>query len=316
MKRNVTPVFFALISLSVSFFVAGIVLEKIFFDEVYYKKSITHGYWPVDEQVRMEDFGKRGRDMATLMNNINNTKIVLGATTLREVYTILVFGDSYVWGKGIKNEHRFAKVLEETLNTIRPTRVIALGNSGDNLLDNYLKYLLSTRIFPEASLYIFGVVNNDLFMNQRHRYDAATNVSSLLSGCEGAVVNDLLPGETYNKEDYARRIIMSAEKTSTNWCVFQKLLRVLPTNKTMYLNLDGFLYPGWEIINAIMNEFVSNGMNVIPRAMPAVNKEDNNRRMLVSEKDSHPSAYANKKIADVLFREITTNPTWGFGKTK
>lgn len=322
MKTKLTLCFFCLLSLLLSLLFAGWTAENIFFDKLFYKKSIIHGYWPEGKQITLDMFGARARDMATLFNlkdaysgnAESGGRAVLGAHDQKKVYTIVVIGDSYVWGEGIKNEARFVKILEDSLNGVRPTRVISLGNSGDNIIENYLKYKISFRVFSDADLYIFTLVNNDLLFNQRFQYYDSEAGNELIKNC-GVPVLELLPGETrLSRQIFTERIAEATKETSFNWCVFQKILPLLPSRNAMYFTPDVFLYPTWDEVNKTIREYERVGLTVFPTRESSVDNIKIDTRMYVSRRETHPSAYANKMFAEILFEEITNNPKWGFVK--
>lgn len=332
MRSRIISTLLLLSSLLLSLLLINWAAENVFFDKLFYKKSILHGYWVPGAQLNNESFGLRGRDMATLFSQKNKYEVnitteertVLGASVQKEAYTIVVIGDSYVWGEGIRNEARFVKVLEDTLNTIRPTHIISLGNSGDNILENYLKYTISLRVFPDADLYVFALVNNDLLYSQRFRYYDGGTGEGVVKSCDGVPIFEPSPSEIHiDRQTFSRRVAEATTEPGFNWCMFQKILQLLPHSNAIYFTPDVFLYPTWEDINKIMNEFERAGLSVIPSreqgkrsigGSQEMNYEKFDRRMFVSDKEIHPSDFANKIFAKVLFEEIMRNPKWKFTK--
>ncbi len=280
------------------------IAEKYFFDKFFYQKSVAHGYHPPDSQLDDTSiYGKRSQDLITL--NSKST-YVLGQEDDSNTYKIIVIGDSFVWGQGIKNNQRFASVLESRLSGIRPTKIYSLGNPGDNAFDNYQKYLLSQDVFGKANLYIFGLYNNDLVFNPDDRYSTNQQLVSLLSkGCQGESFFD--PNfDISNKEGLSQFYTSkkkSLESTSTNYCTFDKLTTLLPKNNSIYIDLGSIEE------NEVQSEF----SKIISQKLSAFSIQSESYQMfVVSPNEPHPNSLANKMYTDVLFNEITTNSKWKF----
>lgn len=177
MRNRYLSILIFLVSTGVSLCIAGLISEKFFFDKLYNYKSINHGYRARGKNLSLEDFGKRGEDLYKLRAFSEDSSIINDAvlgTRDNGVFTVAVIGDSYVWGKGLREGKRFVRILERKLNTFYPTEIISLGGDGDNIVENYVKYKLISQQNPNVDLYIFGMVDNDLMMNKKNTYSQST----------------------------------------------------------------------------------------------------------------------------------------------
>jgi len=129
----------AILSTILSILLTFWISEEWFFDKVYYQKSVLHGYWPPGKELLYIDFGRRGQDISKLLDFIHNPASYPNKIKTTG-FTIVIIGDSFVWGQGLRESQRFTTILNKRLNSIRPTSIIQLGSNGDSLLDNYIKY--------------------------------------------------------------------------------------------------------------------------------------------------------------------------------
>ncbi len=279
------------------------IAETVFFDKFIYYKSPEFGYWP-NEDITLWSFGRRGKDLAELDSFANNIQYsvpgnVLGVSSKHDArITIVVIGDSYVWGQGIRDENRFPSVLETKLNKLAPTRVVSLGRQGDGLFDHYAKYELARYAYPDAKLYIFGIVDNDITQLAPNSYNE-TYLQSLISECGKPFlyVTEGYPEDMYFSDSYA------------NVCIMQQTIARLPRRNALYFDY-GSEYFG---------QFSDKGKNVqvfIQEAgLPFLSSSKeigeiagtDERKLYVSGIDSHPSVLANRVFADALYRYIVSS---------
>jgi lysophospholipase L1-like esterase len=303
-----------------SFKVTYLIAEKYFFDKIFYQKSIAYGYWVEDKDLRPEAFGKRAQDIEELQQRAHltpeNSPQILG-TCDDHKYVVTVIGDSYVWGQGIKNEERFVEILEKELNKIRPTRVVSLGNSGDNIFDNYIKYLWAKKQY-RSDLFVFGMVTNDLLFNLSDRYDEKM-YNDLISGCSGEPIYDKYPDSNKlntledQRKEYGDLMDRSYEKQTKNYCALQKVASLLPKEGILFFDFDKQKYIGWESLQAYESVIAQHNLPILSldnlsHPLP----EHYSPVWNVSPLDGHPSAYSNQLFAESLFKEITENPRWHF----
>lgn len=285
-----------ILSVLLSFFsyqLCYFVAEKYFFDKFFFFKSISHGYFvPGSKNTSLKRYGERSIDITAL--NLGN-QIQLPKTN----YKIIVIGDSLVCGQGIRNSQRFVRLLSDKLNLIKPTTVISLAMGGDNIFDNYKKYVDSQKIYGDADLYIFSLFNNDLLLNTDDRYHTNSYLDSLygqscknkLKIVDGSDVNLM---DTFNQDTY-------------NYCLLQKIVSNFPSNKSIYLNMGSLVTPNWP--EQVQTEQLFSKYFTLLSI-----KNINNADFLISYQEFHPNSTANYIYSNVLFNEITTNPQWNFTK--
>ena len=307
-----------------SYRVAYLIGENFFFDKLFYNKSTLHGYWRkgIDD---LDNFPLRGQDIREIYNYLDAQKNGLDnyqRLVDQDTFLINVLGDSYVWGAGVRPEQRFVTLLEKKLNKIRPTRVLSLAMAGDNVFEHLAKYQISKKVFGEADIYMFGMVSNDLLLNNPHRYQSKFADKSF-ADCSSEIIYDYKNGKNSEYVEhllYADKINLSVDYASQNWCVYQELASQLPSEKTIYLDLDGFRFD-WESNSKIMNQLKTNNLQVFSfqeyqqkkysKPLSGLFKK---QPFSVTELEAHPSSLAHRIYAEALFEEITTNPEWGFNK--
>jgi hypothetical protein len=282
------------------------VAEKYFFDKFFYYKSTTYGYWIPKKELSFSDFGSRAKDI-NILNIVNRN--ILGIKDDNS-YKIAIIGDSFVWGQGIKNEQRFAAILENKLNKIKPTKIYSLGFTGDNIFDNYLKYKKSINIFGKMDLYIFALYNNDFVINNDERYNTNQLIEkNLLKYCPN---NTYITDQQCNYNDVEKcnqyHFIKdsSLDTKSTNYCLYKNLLPLMPQKNTMYIDLGSLLEN--NEVQKKFSQIISTDLNV--KTFPY----NDSIKAHVSYKEGHPSVSSNKTYADFLYQEITTNKKWRFNQ--
>jgi hypothetical protein len=277
------------------------IAEKYFFDKFFFNKSTAHGYWTIN-QSRLSDFGDRSKDLAIILSDNIQT---LGATDDGS-YKIAIIGDSYVWGQGIRNDQRFVKILEQKLNRIRSTKIISLAESGDNIFDHYQKYLSAKKYYGSVNLFVFGLLYNDLLFNPPdtspyHTPEYLQSVSNF--GCTGPEIFSSAKNEN---------VYQTFDPNSLNYCSYKQIIKLFPKDNAIYLNLGDMTensdWPNQQSFNQLIRE----DLNIFTPFSDKIMSNKHPNKYNVSIKDPHPSALANEIFADVLFKEITTNPKWDF----
>src|SRR5688572_11695772 len=112
--------------------------ETFFFDKFHYNKSTKYGYLtdeinPLAREKNPTAIEQRLSDLRTLFpRSPNDTQIMGRSINNNKQYTIVIVGDSVVYGTGVKDGERFSVLLEKELNKVRPTKVYALAQPGDS----------------------------------------------------------------------------------------------------------------------------------------------------------------------------------------
>lgn len=321
MSRLLLLVFMSLFSVFISARIVYFIGERYFFDRLFYQKSVQHGYFIPGKLLGYKNFGNRAKNMLALRKYVADRKqsrahaSILGASNNNE-YTIVVLGDSYVWGAGIRTEQRFVVLLEKMLNRLRPTRVVDLGNPGDNFLQNYAKYLYASEWISKISLSVWGLVANDLLFNESYSNSLLPDfIHKFIDGCDGPSFSDAPP----KRNPYDEIVNLSLASNTKNYCAYEKLLPFLPKEHAIYINLEDLRWQ-YGFMQSITIPLVDNGLFVFsPKPYyeknymrPNEGYITRNERLEVSKAEGHPNALANKIYAEALFYEITTNPRWGF----
>ncbi len=282
--------------------------EAYFFDKLFYKKSITHGY--NDLGADLPKFGKRAIDAIAIRSILNGEKNISILETSSDTYTVAVLGDSYVWGSGVKNEERFAHILEKSLNKHRKTRVFSFGLPGNNFLEHYTE-LSALKASLNINLYILVLIPNDILMKE----ESAERDISIIKKCQmfGTLLYD------YNENDwqgYYEHILKALENKS-NQCIAQSLFEILPLNTIVfepdYVSSDNIEYDLlFSLATPSASTWITSYDNLDTFPIPYKEREKFDKAWRVSSKEGHPSSLTNKFFADILYREIIHNPNFQF----
>lgn len=293
------------LSLFFSFTIGTVISERYFFDQVYYQKSPRFGY-----------AGTEAENERLTKERVNGLTLLSGLPQAEGKYTIVVIGDSLVWGMGVKKQDRFAQLLEAKLSKRRPTAVYSFGKPGDNFLDHLSKTVLLEKAAP-PDLYVFIVFINDILLWDTVRYPTVIQ-EEITANCNklGSYVYDGKFLEPVASMDDYNDQVSRAWKNPANLCLISEGAKLLPHN-AIYLIVDNHSETHeYDRYTEILREA---GLTVESLSRTSAGIEtygryfDNPQKYFsVSVKEAHPSALANRMIADYLFTEITSSKAWGF----
>ena len=298
------------------------IAEKYFFDKFFYKKSSEYGYCYSIKNGSCKD---RYKYIELLSSNdsleqINNT----------DDYKIVIIGDSYVLGMGIKNEERFANVLEKKLNKIKPTKIISFSDTSMSPI-NYLNWYEQIKTRINADLYIFALVNNDAYIRP-DTHGAAIDTDNIINNCQKSFPDKspildtsllffykgLNSDNNSNLEKIAASDFENSWSNPINLCVLNTSLSKLPTSSAIYFITDDY-FNNNDKYKIYKDYLIKNNKNIISstegKNLPKYSKywnKDIYQKFQVSKMELHPNTLANKMYADILFQEITSNPQFNF----
>lgn len=305
-------VFIAIVTVSILLGIAyearGYIVEHYFFEQLIHHKSVDYGYANNDDYMHSPAFLSRDTGFPLLSKGIAQQN--QPSVTVSQPYTVVIIGDSYVWGLGIKINDRFSNILTKQLNGVRPTRVYTLGIPDDSTLENLSKYSLISQ-HVKADLYIFLVVFNDSLILSDVRYPSPMR-DRVIQECK------TLGDFAYENADVSwtrfDRELSNSWKNPANTCVIQKSISLFPHN-AIYLVVDN----DWIDNHQYVDTLRANDLPVYELSRDSVGIEaykkywnEPRKNFQVSAKEGHPSKIANAMYADFLYHEITTNPRWGF----
>lgn len=326
-RKTLVLILVVFLSFSISVKTSLWIAERFFFDRLIYYKSIKHGYLIPGKYLPYQAYGKRGSDLANLetqslaLKNGQSMDQVLGITD-DGIYTVAVIGDSLVWGQGLREKDRFANILERQLSRIYPTKVLSLGYAGDSMADNYIKYRLINTLYPNIDLYIVGVVDNDLFINQPDRYDSSL-FHEITQGCRDKTIfydppfDPSMDIEEQTRQ-YAQNIRQSFSEEYANICIFHRATKLLPKSNAMYITFRPRDVKYDEHLRRMIEIMQENSLFIltVSQYFENMSDEEMSKKYYISEREGHPSAFANHIFAEALFQEITQDQRWGFGVTQ
>ncbi|MEO8581501.1 MAG: hypothetical protein ABI425_02860 [Patescibacteria group bacterium] len=276
-----------------------------------------------------EIFGQRIAGIISINNFLaNDSKQVLGENITKDEnkkpFVVAVFGDSYVFGAGVRNEQVFPLLLEKKLNRIRPTKVLSFALSGDTIFDNYEKYKIIQEMGVQPNVVVFGLVNNDLLLSPLKWAPSPTiytrfsvESSNIFNGCTGEIIRQ------EDGDSYERDVSAPFEVDTLNYCGFLKTLTLLPKEKAIYFNFwDVNLEPDTRMEKLIAG-LSSKGLHIVTPLKEFKKYLGNNNDKIsevpafhVSKLDFHPSAVSHELFAESLFQEITSNTDYQFMQIK
>jgi len=300
-----------------SYKLAYFIGERYFFDKLFYKKSITHGY--VDcwgDECDWVRFGNRAEEYLALIKlkrqRPTQQQDVLGAASENK-FQIAVIGDSFTWGQGIKNEQRMAFILEQKFRKHRDNVVYSFALPGENVLGNFAKInTLKSMIRPNIWVYFF--VSNDILPEWYDRY-GEKHRKLLFSKCNGEPVFDTLVEKVRDYHLY----VDSGWSNSVNICLMSEFVFLLPQNTMIFIPNECGDTVGTKMIQKIVKNLRSDiavitAEQYAKRKYSFSNGKECSQAFRISQLENHPSAAANQMYADVLYDEILLNPRWGLHK--
>lgn len=302
------------VTTAIAIFACVWVAEHYFFDKFFYQKSEAHGYWIAEETSYkgLASYGSRGEDILALLDFIEEDKDpqTLKASAANE-FTVAILGDSYTWGVGVREQQRYADLVEQKLNQYRPTKVLVLAMEGDNIVDHYRKYAELLKSGTQVDLFIFGVVHNDAFLKKYPWY--GKEAEDEIYGCEGEVVWDVSEdwAEIDVAVEYPKRVVKSLQPGTKNYCIVQTLIPKLPKHQALYVNLDSLLTTNPDSM-LMAEEYQKAGYPVLTMQTIAPDHTPKQQRLFVSQKETHPSVLAHELYANSIVETLLDDPRFGF----
>lgn len=220
-------------------------------------------------------------------------------------YLILVVGDSIVYGQGLLASQRFSNKLEKMLNRIRPTRVFNLGTCGSNIYNHYLiAKRFQEKLKPDLTIITF--YENDLLV-----WDSQRDFPRQLEN-QGNIVRDFANTPSATGQQYSQNILGAFDESTDNWRMLVYLLDKLPKENTLYFFIifeDNEIYRQ-KVLN--VQELLEQRGFAAVNPLNLIQLKYEERSLEVSKRELHPNGLANKIFAERLYREITSNPEYGF----
>lgn len=303
----------------VSYFIG----ETYFFDKIFYKKSVQHGYFEPQSQLNQLTLKKPLRQrLADLNQLIYKQKQVLGITANNEKFTIAIVGDSMTYGLGVKKNETLVAVLEKKLNRIRPTKIYNYSQPGDDVINNYLKYKIAKEN-QNIDLFIISLVDNDLIFNNIDRYPQNENIYlEILSECgkkpkffqysnldSGDEWIEKLYHPSFSEEHsnicFLKRIISRFDMSDTFFFSFSHIPTQIEIDQKPINNISLKIFEIFSKYNSIIVGD-NHGYILDPYGDKGV------EYIRISNSEGHPSNETHMGYAQVLFDEINTNQRWGF----
>lgn len=317
-------VILGLCALLLSCVILILVSEKYFFDKILYQKSCLHGYMPSNDIVCQFLHIPRRIDYYRLLNAKSSLTPIP-----KQKYRVVLIGDSFFYGFGSRYGKTVAPLLQQRLQRHRPTEVWNLSYPGDNLIENYTKYVMAKK-FLQPDLIIMGMVDNDLSIREDidltyPELDEKAIYSDLISHCQMplfTVSNNSYWTDEWNELVY-EVYLPSISPQYGNMCVLREIGRRLGSDsRLLWMNLSlqsgsDQCFPS-ENLSGIAEDYrtISHDYqsNLQDQGGYVINTLDrgNDTFEAVSLIENHPSTKTHRRYADLIEKEMFTNPRWGY----
>lgn len=300
--------------------------EQFFFDKFYYRKSPVFGYSeelsnPLAQTNNPPTLERRLQDLRFIFSSetvAHDPDRVLGASS-DTPYTVLFIGDSYVYGNGVRDDERMSVFLEKKLNTVRPTKVFTLAQSGDSIMDNYYKLHAAEKVV-KPDLIIMGMVVNDFIFDQYDKYPGEADFyQELRTDCpqEERTLTWLGP-QMSTEEGMEYNLYPSVDPKYANVCYYESILRRMAGKQVLFYSFEAltpdapdpsqkYYWQGWHVMHEYARRARNHGFEVV-----STNNIDNFVYTPVANQEGHPSEGTHRLYAKSLFTEISSNPKWKF----
>lgn len=292
--------------------------EKYFFDKLIYRKSETFGYHPgsfnllaTKNSKTLED---RLKDLRFLYTDEDKNNNVLGSQ-YDSRFKIAIIGDSFVYGLGVKIDQRFANLLENKLNKIKPTKVYIIAQDGDDMLENYEKFLLARERY-KPNLYIIGVLYNDFILTSGYKYSNGEILhKKLQQTCPGKeFYYDWPERELTVSELIAEAFYPSTLPEYANMCYFNEIVRDMTTENVLFYSYhkEAEKYRESQRSEDQMIAFIiQKYTDIIRQNKGRIIFFDESGFTPVSVRETHPSTDTHEAYAQQLFEEIKNSNVYG-----
>lgn len=309
------------LAIFVAWRLAILVSERFFFDRLYYKKSEVYGYHPrkynllnYRNNTVLEDRIRDLRELVNRTSSLENQDNVLGAE-VDPRFKVVVLGDSFVFGLGVKQSERFPEILQQELNRYRPTKIFVLAQADDGMLENYAKLEMAKQLKPDVV--IFTILHNDFLIDSTSKYPGE---NALYTGLKA---NCKLPEFRYTwpKKKIAipqlinEAFYPSVQPQYANLCYFDQIVKELVKEKTLFFSLHQEAYRYREAADEASQKnayIIEQYSRIVQNHGGQIIYFDESKYTPVSQRESHPSAKVHALYAEQLVKEITTNPKYRF----
>jgi hypothetical protein len=240
-KNSYKKILLALFSLLIGFLTYKgfyLITERYFFDRLFYKKSISHGYynfWPdsSDDWFKSSnDFisNARNDDLKHLVNVMIDDREALdyfAKEKEKDVFKIVLIGDSMFFGLGLRENQTLAAFLQKELG--KEVKVYNFSYAGDGVLDNYAKYKF-IKEYLNPDVFVLELLSNDLVLNDFDRYPQKSSIYEGLGlelGEEEFINQKKLADDGIDYDDYesvlAAYYAPSFYEDSNNFALLKKI---------------------------------------------------------------------------------------------
>lgn len=211
--------------------------EKYYFDKLFHQKSLLHGYYSFfpnkvdDWQTIAKEFNKDQRN-TDLLNLVfagqGDQEAIDYFSKERENhdFKVAMIGDSMFFGLGVRKSQTIAYYLYKLLKTHNNNvKIYNYSFSGDDILDNYIKYELVQK-YLKPDLILLGLVDNDLIFDNIERYPGKYELNARLEEVcyDKVLVKWEMEDRIRNDPDFNQSVFLSSfASNSQNFCFLTQI---------------------------------------------------------------------------------------------
>lgn len=277
--------------------------EHVFFDRVFYYKSVAHGYFVPDKSIQLAQFGQRSLGFRLLKGEEP------GQCDLKP--RIVLIGDSYLWGMGVRNSETVTARLSQLLPEVS---VIAYAYPGATLADYLGFYEFAQEVSPN-NFYVFLAVDNDILADSTTGYgQTAVGAAQQLCAIKYPDQSPIVTPD-WQQLEYGEAARLTHIATAESWqsplnlCMAEVMLKSLASINGGFLITDPYRetagrYQKYETLLHKANIPVWSTQTFVTQYNRSA------RELQVSQAEIHPSRTAHQIYATILSQEIKKTNWW------
>lgn len=321
MKRSLLFI----ISLLFSFVFFYFIGEKYFFDKLFYKKDIFHGYckFPPMNNSTWKKFSNkfnlifvcddRTDDLIDLVNNSLNKTNEKTELYNKKLFKIVLIGDSMFFGTGVKSNQTISFYLNKKLPNVK---IYNLSLHGDDILDNYIKYEMAKK-YIDPDFFILSLVDNDLILSENNRYPQKADIFNEMT--QNCTTETLLNPEEALPNSWGEQLryfyAKSFNKKYKNECLLDNISKNITKNKLMTITYGctescSFEESKMEADVCLSRDLYQSYSSYFSDSEKSLNLCRANWFKSISKNEWHPSSKTNEIIAKKIALEIQNSDDW------
>lgn len=277
--------------------------ERVFFDRFFYYKSIAHGYFVPDQTVQLSQFGQRSLGIRLLKAEV--------AGRCDMTPRLVLIGDSYLWGMGVRNTETVTAQLHKLVPEIE---VVSYAYPGATLAD-YLGFYQFAQTVSPNNYYIFLAVDNDILADSTTGFGQSTAQTALQHCITKYPAQSPQVTPDWQQLEHVEAARLTNVATTESWrsplnaCIAQELLAHLKGMNGGFIMSDPYRdteghYQKYEALLQTVGISVWSSQPLVTQRQLSLSE------LQVSRAEIHPSRTAHQLYAWIIFQEIKKTHWW------